>query len=83
MHKYLSPANYARRALSLANCHVLNRLESVLAPDPNEPLRGTQLPPLMIAAFFTAAGAGLYALAHRVLTLPMTLIGSALQSVFL
>jgi len=44
---------------------------------------GTQLPPLMIAAFFTAAGAGLYALAHRVLTLPMILVGSALQSVFL
>jgi len=44
---------------------------------------GTQLPPVMIAAFFTAAGAGLYALAHRVLTLPLTLFGSALQSVFL
>ena len=44
---------------------------------------GTQLPPLIIAAFFSAAGAGLYALAHRVLTLPLSLIGSALQSVFL
>ena len=44
---------------------------------------GSQLPQLMIAAFFTAAGAGLYVLAHRVLTLPIALIGSALQSVFL
>jgi O-antigen/teichoic acid export membrane protein len=44
---------------------------------------GTQLPPVIIAIFFSASGAGLYALAHRVLTLPLALIGSALQSVFL
>lgn len=43
---------------------------------------GTQLPPLVIAAFFTAGTAGLYVLAHRVLTLPMSLVGAALQNVF-
>ena len=43
---------------------------------------GTQLAPLIIAAFFTAATAGLYVLAHRVLTLPISLVGAALQNVF-
>lgn len=44
---------------------------------------GAQLPPILIAGFFSVSGAGLFALAHRILTLPVTLFGSALQSVFL
>jgi O-antigen/teichoic acid export membrane protein len=43
---------------------------------------GRQLPPIIIAAVFTAAGAGLYALAHRILMLPATLLGSAIGNVF-
>jgi len=43
---------------------------------------GLQLPPLMFAALFSAGAAGLYALAHRVLTLPMSLIGGAVGQVF-
>lgn len=43
---------------------------------------GHQLPPLMFAALFTAAAAGFYALAHRILMLPAGLIGSAVGSVF-
>lgn len=43
---------------------------------------GHQLPPIMFAAFFSASAAGLYALAHRVLTLPSNLIGSAIGNVF-
>lgn len=43
---------------------------------------GHQLPPIMFAAFFSASAAGLYALAHRVLTLPSSLIGSAIGNVF-
>lgn len=37
----------------------------------------------MFAALFGAAAAGLYALAHRILTLPLTLIGGAVGNVFL
>lgn len=44
---------------------------------------GHQLPPLMFAALFSAGAAGLYALAHRVLALPATIIGSAIGNVFL
>jgi O-antigen/teichoic acid export membrane protein len=43
---------------------------------------GHQLPPIIIAAVFTATGAGLYALAHRILMLPATLLGSAIGNVF-
>lgn len=43
---------------------------------------GTQLPPLMFAVFFGGVVAGLYALAHRVLALPMSIIGSAVGNVF-
>jgi len=43
---------------------------------------GTQLPPLMFAALFSPAAAGLYILAHRVLTLPMSLVGQAIGQVF-
>ncbi len=43
---------------------------------------GHQLPPLMFAALFSAGAAGFYALAHRVLMLPASLIGSAIGNVF-
>lgn len=43
---------------------------------------GTQLPPLMFAAFFSAGAAGLYALANRILQLPMTVIGGAIGQVY-
>lgn len=43
---------------------------------------GQQLPPLIFAALFSPAAAGLYALAHRVLTLPMSLVGAAIGQVF-
>lgn len=43
---------------------------------------GRQLPPLMFAAFFGGSAAGLYALAHRVLAMPMTIIGNAVGNVF-
>jgi O-antigen/teichoic acid export membrane protein len=43
---------------------------------------GLQLPPLMFAGLFGPAAAGLYALANRVLSLPMSLIGSAIGQVF-
>ncbi|WP_104203644.1 lipopolysaccharide biosynthesis protein [Billgrantia saliphila] len=44
---------------------------------------GKQLPPLLFAALFSPVAAGLYALAHRVLAMPMTLIGEAVGKVFL
>ena len=43
---------------------------------------GAQLPPLLFAALFNPAAAGLYMLAHRVLSLPMTLVGRAVGQVF-
>lgn len=43
---------------------------------------GQQLPPLMFAALFSAGAAGLYALAHRVLTVPVTVVGQAVAGVF-
>lgn len=43
---------------------------------------GQQMPPLMFAALFNPAAAGLYALAHRVLAMPMSVIGSAIGNVF-
>lgn len=45
-------------------------------------IAGHQLPPIMFAAFFTAGTAGLYALAHRILSLPASLIGGAIGDVF-
>lgn len=41
-----------------------------------------QVAPLMFAALFSPAIAGLYALSHRVLSLPMSLVGSAVGQVF-
>lgn len=43
---------------------------------------GVQLPPLMFAAFFSSTAAGLYALAHRVLAMPMSVLGEAIGKVF-
>ncbi len=43
---------------------------------------GTQLPPILFAIFFSPAAAGLYALANRVLSLPMTFVGQAIGNVF-
>ncbi|MCC5881193.1 MAG: oligosaccharide flippase family protein [Halomonas sp.] len=43
---------------------------------------GKQLPPLLFAALFSPLAAGLYALAHRVLAMPMALIGEAVGKVF-
>lgn len=42
----------------------------------------TQLPPLFFAILFSTGIAGLYALAHRVLAMPMSLVGSAVGNVF-
>lgn len=43
---------------------------------------GQQLPPLLFASLFSAGAAGLYALAHRVLTMPMSVVGQAVGNVF-
>jgi O-antigen/teichoic acid export membrane protein len=44
---------------------------------------GSQLPPIMFAALFSPALAGTYALANRVLSMPMQVIGKAIANVFL
>jgi O-antigen/teichoic acid export membrane protein len=44
---------------------------------------GMQLPPVMFSILFSPAVVGIYALAHRVLSLPMSLIGQAIGNVFL
>jgi len=43
---------------------------------------GSQMPALMFAALFSGSAAGLYILAHRVLAMPMALVGTAIGSVF-
>lgn len=43
---------------------------------------GAQLPPLLFAGLFGAGPAGLYVLAHRVLAMPMSVIGDAIGKVF-
>lgn len=43
---------------------------------------GSQLPPLMFAALFNPAMAGLYALAQRALAMPMSLLGTSIADVF-
>lgn len=43
---------------------------------------GTQLPPILFAALFNTSSAGLYALANRILKLPITVLGSAIGQVF-
>lgn len=44
---------------------------------------GNQLPPLIFAAVFSSSVAGLYALAHRVVSMPASIIGQAVANVFL
>lgn len=44
---------------------------------------GAQIPPLLFAATFGAASAGFYALAHRLIAMPMGLVGQAVGQVFL
>ncbi len=61
MKKYLNPANYARRALGLANRHLLRHVEYGLALDPDEPLRH---PPI----FFLGAPRSGSTLAVQVIT---------------
>jgi O-antigen/teichoic acid export membrane protein len=43
---------------------------------------GSQLPPVLLALLFSSAAAGLYVLAHRVLAMPMKLIGRAIADAF-
>ncbi|MBV5304828.1 MAG: oligosaccharide flippase family protein [Chlorobium sp.] len=43
---------------------------------------GSQLPPLIFAVLFSSSAAGLYALANRVLAMPMALVGNAVGNVF-
>lgn len=44
---------------------------------------GTQMPPILIASIFGASSAGFYALAHRIIALPMGVLGQAIGQVFL
>ena len=44
---------------------------------------GNQLPPLIFAAVFSSGAAGLYALAHRVVAMPASIVGQAVANVFL
>ena len=44
---------------------------------------GHKLPPLLFASLFGVAAAGLYALSHRILSIPASLVGSAIAKVFL
>lgn len=46
-------------------------------------MAGWQLPPIMFAVLFDPAVAGIYALANRVLNMPMQLLGQATGSVFI
>ena len=43
---------------------------------------GAQLPPLLFAAMFSTSAAGIFMLTHRVLAMPMQLIGRAIADVF-
>ncbi len=43
---------------------------------------GQQIPPLIIASVFTSGVAGLYAMAHRIVAMPLFLIGGAMGNVF-
>lgn len=44
---------------------------------------GTQMPPLLFSTMFTPSAAGFYALAHRVLSVPISVLGGAIGNVFL
>ncbi|MGM0914237.1 MAG: oligosaccharide flippase family protein [Pseudomonadota bacterium] len=43
---------------------------------------GSQLPPILFAALFNPIAAGLYMLAHRVLQVPVTVLGQSVAQVF-
>lgn len=43
---------------------------------------GSQLPPLLFAVFYGASSAGIYLLAHRVLAIPVSIVGRAVADVF-
>ena len=45
MYRYLDPRNYVRRAVSLANQHLLSYFELMLCSNPDKPLRH---PPIFI-----------------------------------
>ena len=61
MFRYLNPKNYAGRTLSLANRYLLEHIETLLAPDPDLPLRH---PPI----FFLGAPRSGSTLAVQVIT---------------
>ncbi|HLS68741.1 MAG TPA: lipopolysaccharide biosynthesis protein [Kiloniellales bacterium] len=42
----------------------------------------SHVPPLLLVAFFSPAAAGLYALSHRVLAMPMSMVGQAVSDAF-
>ena len=42
----------------------------------------THIPPLMLAALFSPAAAGLYAVSHRILAMPMGMVGQAVGDAF-
>jgi O-antigen/teichoic acid export membrane protein len=44
---------------------------------------GSQIPPILFAALFSPAAAGIYSLAERTLSMPVTLVGQAIAQVFL
>ncbi len=44
---------------------------------------GSQVPPILIASIFGASSAGFYALAYRIIALPMAVVGQAIGQVFL
>ncbi|MFP3982445.1 MAG: oligosaccharide flippase family protein [Desulfurivibrionaceae bacterium] len=44
---------------------------------------GTQLPPILFSMFYGPGAAGHYMLAHRIIALPMTLLGRAIADVFM
>lgn len=44
---------------------------------------GSQFPPLLFAFLFNSAAVGIYALAHRVIAAPMSILGQAVGSAFL
>lgn len=44
---------------------------------------GTLLPPVLFSVFYGAGAAGLYMLAHRIVALPMTLLGGSIADVFM
>lgn len=76
----------SRTELSLAGAKVMaNRYRRFPIYSSGEGLlntAGLQLPPLLFAALFSPAAAGLYALANQILSLPMSLIGGAVGQVF-